>query len=181
VLAPLAGSARSSPPGSARLVAFGLAIGVALLFMIGVVWAFGPVGWLMLLLTGATGWLVLGHPGVAFDGTGAPAPPTEAPLTEQVSTEPLPVPATAPSLTTAELCWAWRVSYVRLGRASCDTELDHVAELRASYLDELWRRDPAAFHRWLPSARAAGDPARFFCRRPTVPPPHDRGLSATDT
>jgi hypothetical protein len=42
-------------------------------------------------------------------------------------------------------------------------QLDRVGEQRRAYLDEMARRDPEGFHRWLDSgARAAGDPSRYL-------------------
>lgn len=74
------------------------------------------------------------------------------------------LPATsAPSLSTEQLCWAWRRSFVLLGRCATGDELARLADLRRDFLDELQRRDPAVFARWLPTARAAGNPARYSC------------------
>ena len=72
----------------------------------------------------------------------------------------LPRPTAA--LSTAELCRAWRRSYPLLTLVTDPELLDRLARLRGHYLDELERRDPGGFRRWLEAgARAASDPARF--------------------
>ena len=71
------------------------------------------------------------------------------------------------SLDTPALCWIWRASFSRLSRSDSSTSREHLAGLRMACLEELEQRDPGAFHRWLPTARAASDPfLRFFCRQP---------------
>jgi hypothetical protein len=68
-----------------------------------------------------------------------------------------------PVLPTPDLCWEWRRSYLAVVRASKPDELTRIAALRATYLDELERRDPTGFRRWLDSgARAASDPGRYL-------------------
>jgi hypothetical protein len=68
-----------------------------------------------------------------------------------------------PALPTPTLCWEWRRSYLAVVRASRPDELTRIAALRATYLDELERRDPTGFRRWLDSgARAASDPSRYL-------------------
>lgn len=95
-------------------------------------------------------------------------PPLDVPPAELIPCDPLPQPAAVTGLSTAEVCWAWRMSYVGMHRPDCPGyQLQHLSALRAACLDELEQRDPVAFRRWLPTARAAGDPARFFC-----PPQH---------
>lgn len=92
----------------------------------------------------------------------------DVPPSEVLPCDPLPQPSTVPGLSTAELCWAWRLSYAGTHRPDCPGyQLEHLAALRSACLDELEKRDPVAFQRWLPTARAASDPARFFC------PPHE--------
>lgn len=67
------------------------------------------------------------------------------------------------SLTTAQLCRAWQSSYVAAVRAANPAVLDGIARTRGRYLDELERRDPVGFQRWIDSgARAASDPARHI-------------------
>lgn len=71
----------------------------------------------------------------------------------------------ARDLTDAELSAAWSVSAAALDRARGRGETAQQARLVASrqgYLDELERRDPAGFHRWLTSrAGLVSDPGAF--------------------
>ena len=83
--------------------------------------------------------------------------------------------------TVADLIYAWRYSYLLLATARADPiRLAQISEQRRTYLDELARRDPVGFRRWINSgARAAGDPSRYL----TVDPcseggPHDRSEAA---
>ncbi len=70
------------------------------------------------------------------------------------------------SLNDAELQWAWRTSFTRVEMTQDPSERARLADLRAAYLDELERRDPAGFARWLDKgARAASDPGRYIRRR----------------
>ena len=82
-----------------------------------------------------------------------PPPPVRRPS----NTPPMP------ALPTPDLCWEWRRSYVAVVRASKPDELIRIVALRAAYLDELERRDPTGFRRWLDDgARAASDPGRYL-------------------
>lgn len=66
-------------------------------------------------------------------------------------------------MSTHELCLAWRRSYVVLMTcAGTSADRTPVVELRRCYLDELERRDPSGFARWVTTARAASDPGRFI-------------------
>lgn len=71
-------------------------------------------------------------------------------------------------LTDADLCEAWRSSYVALQRARTDDSRLRAVEIRALYLDDLERRLGDDFTRWMESLpRAAEDPRRFLRdRRP---------------
>jgi hypothetical protein len=65
-------------------------------------------------------------------------------------------------LTEADLCLAWASSFRALSKAASVAAYVTVAEARQACLDELERRDPEAFRRWLGSgARASSDPSRF--------------------
>ncbi|MEV8379256.1 hypothetical protein AB0P21_41355 [Kribbella sp. NPDC056861] len=80
---------------------------------------------------------------------------------------PLPAPVivwpSPDSLTDAELCRSWRLSYAVLEHTHSVADRIHLIEIRAAYLDALQHRDPESFARWLSSgARAAGDPARYL-------------------
>jgi hypothetical protein len=84
-----------------------------------------------------------------------------APVTVQA---PAPAPA---ALSTAELCLAWRRSYLELGELPAGPARDELVTHRQSMLDELERRDPAGFRRWLEAgARAGGDPGRYLATGP---------------
>lgn len=81
-------------------------------------------------------------------------------------------------LSTAELCRAWRVSYLKLQNARVPEALEDAAELRRRYLDELARRQPEGFRRWLgDGARAASDPSRYI-RPPSAPLDRDEDQAA---
>ncbi len=63
-------------------------------------------------------------------------------------------------MTNADLCQAWRSSFVALEQAGSADDRLRVVQLRARYLDELERRAGPSFGAWLRSgARAAGDPS----------------------
>jgi len=65
-------------------------------------------------------------------------------------------------LTTPQLCEAWSISFEALHRGSRADE-GVIVGLRQRYLDELERRNPDGFARWLDtSARPAGNPAGFI-------------------
>jgi hypothetical protein len=155
------------PRPTAGTVATGLLGGLGLLGLIGWVAAVGAAGLVVCALIVTTGVLVLRarrRPRAATDEPRRPPPPSGAPPRESLAEGPLPLPHTLGELSTADVCWAWRVSYLRVRRPGCPGyEVAFLTELRSACLDELERRDPAAFSRWLPAARAAADPARAFC------------------
>ena len=67
--------------------------------------------------------------------------------------------------TAAQLCLTWRSSYLRLHRATSCPAVAELVLLRQCVLDELERRNPAGFGRWLSTgARAASDPSRYVGR-----------------
>jgi hypothetical protein len=156
-----------TPRPTAGTVATGLLGGLGLLGLIGWVAAVGAAGLVVCALIVTTGVLVLRarrRPRAATDEPRRPPPPSGAPPLESLAEGPLPLPHTLGELSTADVCWAWRVSYLRVRRPGCPGyEVAFLTELRSACLDELERRDPAAFSRWLPAARAAADPARAFC------------------
>jgi hypothetical protein len=91
-----------------------------------------------------------------------PAAPALPPTAEV----PTPVLAT---LSTAELCLAWRRSFLALCDLPVGPVRGELVRQRQSMLDELERRDPAGFHRWLEAgARAGGDPGRYLAAGPGV-------------
>ena len=72
------------------------------------------------------------------------------------------------ALDDAELCLAWRRSFVLLNEAASPQEKLVVVTLRERYLDELQRRCPAGVSRWLDSgARASGNPLPFLDDHPS--------------
>ena len=72
-------------------------------------------------------------------------------------------------MTVADLCDAWRSSYVALQRATTAESRMRIVLVRSLYLDELERHSGPAVAAWLRSgARAASDPARFL--RPPASP-----------
>jgi hypothetical protein len=89
--------------------------------------------------------------------------------------------AEARGLTLPELCWAWRASFTALDRADPRTEYRRWSALvavRRCYLDELARRDPAGFARWLyTGARPASDPSRYVLAVPARRPLGRRGAA----
>lgn len=96
---------------------------------------------------------------------------------------PLPPPAASVPMdcqvfTDAELCWRWRTSFAVLQYTLAPAERLHIVQTRSALLDELARRNPEGFTRWLGSgARAASDPARYFTgahqQPPHQRPPHE--------
>ena len=75
------------------------------------------------------------------------------------------VRTTVTGVATDELCLVWRRSDEELRRASDDDpERGQLAEFRQLLLDEMERRDPAGFRRWLDEDAMAGtDPQSFLC------------------
>ncbi|MDQ2723255.1 MAG: hypothetical protein M3Y19_08150 [Actinomycetota bacterium] len=101
-----------------------------------------------------------------------PAPPgPSAPSNRLASQLPTPAPRYL-SLSDAELCWRWRTSFNALLHTTSVAERLRLIETRSALLDELARRDPEGFGRWISSgARAASDPARFLTPHREVHPP----------
>lgn len=68
-----------------------------------------------------------------------------------------------------DLCRRWCASHLELRRLQHARQVAPLAALisaRASYLDELERRDPAGFDRWLTSAAGSdGDPRHYIAAR----------------
>jgi hypothetical protein len=107
------------------------------------------------------------RPEFPFAGRPGPAEPKTMPL----------LPNDPTTLDLDDLCRAWRLSYLLVENAHGPGELEHAARLRRRYLDELARRHPAGFRRWIDDgARAAGDPSRYL--RPSGRLDHDEGQAA---
>ena len=72
-------------------------------------------------------------------------------------------PLTFEALSTAELCLAWRRSYLALLDVTSYPARCTIVRMRECLLDELERRDRGGFTRWLDTgARAGSDPGRYL-------------------
>lgn len=153
-------------PGRGAVV-LGTACSFGLVALLGLGYALGPAGLAIGMLVATAGWPVLRPARTAAPRDRSPAEPQPAPgpALEIVPAAPFPDRSALRNLGTPELCWAWRASYVCLSRYPWPSQVTWLADLRRECLDELERRDPVAFGRWLATARAAGDPARYFCRQ----------------
>ncbi len=90
----------------------------------------------------------------------APARSASTPTSPAAPNQPAP---RYTSLSDAELCWRWRTSFNALQHTTSVSERVRLIGTRSALLDELARRDPEGFGRWMSSgARAASDPARFL-------------------
>ena len=137
-------------------VLVGLGSAVACTVLVGLVIVFGSVSGpvvLILVLAGAPRmWRGLQRGRAWTPPSPAPAP-AAPPVIESV----------APETTTAELCLTWRRSYLALLDTPSGPDRDRVVDQRRELLDELHRRDPDGFARWLDTgARANGDPGRYL-------------------
>jgi hypothetical protein len=66
-------------------------------------------------------------------------------------------------LDTGDLCTAWQRSYFQLLVTRDATARRCLVQRRQDYLDEIERRDPDGFRRWLDSgARPGGDPEPYL-------------------
>jgi MFS family permease len=94
----------------------------------------------------------------------APAPSTASdPTISKVNRPRTRQDADPHSMSNEDLWLAWRRSFALVNGAHTATERAQAAELRRRYLDELERRDPAGFERWIAAgARAASDPGRYM-------------------
>jgi hypothetical protein len=67
------------------------------------------------------------------------------------------------ALTDVQLGRAWRSSHAGLGRARTAAELARLCAVRRRQLDEMERRNPSGFHRWIGSGSwVTGDSAPFL-------------------
>jgi hypothetical protein len=157
------------PTDPARSPAGGAVLGAVLpLATIGLLAELGLPALALCGLLAAGWWPLRRRPAAPRAARRAPAvPPPPAP--ETLPPDPLPTAAALPGLSTADLCRVWRATYTRLERCTWSGEREHLAALRRACLDELERRDPRAFARWIATARAAGDPARAFLREQRQP------------
>lgn len=66
-------------------------------------------------------------------------------------------------MSTEQLCWVWRRSYTALQDSHSWVASLTLAQDRRRYLDEMERRAPVAFRRWLEGgARAGSDPSSYL-------------------
>jgi hypothetical protein len=77
---------------------------------------------------------------------------------------PPPLPDTPiGAVSTTRLCLAWQRSYWLLRELGPGPRRDEVVNVRGELLDELERRDPEGFGRWLHAGpRACSDPGRYL-------------------
>lgn len=133
---------------------YAAAVGLATLLLLGVIVATSPVAVRQL-------WPV-GGAAVTKPPTGPRAEAAPDPLLPVVH-DVAAVARNLRDLTDDELCLAWRRSFVQLQNIPSAGQRIAMADVRRAYLDELERRQPAAFAAWIESGpRAAGDPAKFF-------------------
>jgi hypothetical protein len=166
--------ATAAPPATS-IAATGLLGGVWMLGLMGFVGVFGVVGLGICALLAASGgglllWTMRPRSTATREEDRRRSEPSGMPALELLAEVQLPSPSAVAGLSTAEVCWAWRLSYLRVRRPGCPGyQMDHLVELRRACLDELEHRDPVAFRQWLPTARAAADPARAFSRQSEKP------------
>lgn len=120
----------------------------------------GPVILLLLLAVALWAWRARRYlTSSSVAGAGPDARPV---VPERSSTVSEPPPDTA-ALTTPELCRAWQRSYLALIDVPEGPVREDIAAWRRSLLDELERRDPVGFDKWLrDGARAGSDPGRYL-------------------
>lgn len=72
----------------------------------------------------------------------------------------VPIPG---NLSTPQLCLAWQHTYFALLELPPGTPRDEIVRVRQRLLDEIERRDPEGFTRWLDTgARAGSNPGRYL-------------------
>jgi hypothetical protein len=147
----------------AGLTAFAAFVAVWLV-VTGTAVLFGSTAWVVILVIGLAVGLAVGLAAAprwvarrTWDPAGigvAVAEPTVAAARPPVRPE---------TLSTPELCLAWRRSYLALLDTPPGPARDELVRVRGSLLDELERRDHAGFTRWLEAgARAGSDPTRYL-------------------
>jgi hypothetical protein len=124
-----------------------------------------PIVWVSLVTAAIALWL----PGRRRRTPALVVHTVQAGTNAQAPTHPAIAEDTIAGMSTHQLCRAWRQSWLMLLDTGLDpTQWIRVAETRRRYLDELERRDPTGFSRWLDSgARAGGNPSKFI-----TPPVH---------
>ncbi|GAB3546337.1 hypothetical protein GCM10027404_06570 [Arthrobacter tumbae] len=95
-------------------------------------------------------WVGVGRPEDTLPG--AQPSPEDSDIHERVT-----------KLNSAQLCRAWRISFLAVISAKTATELDELAQKRRLYLEEMEFRNPAGFAFWLASSPAASsDPEPYL-------------------
>jgi len=96
----------------------------------------------------------------------------DSPFEPALGTYPPAVVAVS-AMTMAELCAAWRSSFLALCRLRDGDPVGraHLVSSRQQYLDELETRDPAGFSRWLAAGAGPGSDPGKYLRGVEVPGP----------
>jgi hypothetical protein len=159
--------ARELPTHASDALRFAAGVSVTVLGLGGLFAFSAALGWAALAVYAATGLLML----VRGRNPSAAAPATAEPddtMRQVTDDEDAPAdPATTPDvvrqMTDAELCHAWRSSFVALQRARGLHLRATLVQTRQLLLDEIDTRHPAGLQAWLASgARAASGPERFI-------------------
>ncbi|TWD80868.1 hypothetical protein FB561_1965 [Kribbella amoyensis] len=147
------------------VVGYAMTAGLSTIALLAVVAITSP--WVLAYLTGTP---------VSLTGTPRSAP-RSAEQTDEIPDATIrakifdPTPPDVGELSDEELCRAWRKSFTALGEAVSAPQREAVVNARLAYLDELERRNPESFARWIESGpRAAGDPGRFMLPHQQPPP-----------
>jgi hypothetical protein len=110
------------------------------------------------------------EPATKHTGDADPRPRSPDDVPTQVLVIVAADPRAVGQLTAPELCAAWRRSFLAFERdrgAGTIASQAALITLRQLYLDELERRDPVGFARWIASgARPASDPSRYLTKEP---------------
>jgi hypothetical protein len=155
---------RQLPGHLAEALRFAAAASVSILGLVGLFLFSAALGWATLAAYVATTLLRFGKA----------RPPAPAPRAVEDTGRPAPAPHTKQSasattddalhkMTDAELCRAWRSSFVALQQARSLHLRFLIVQTRQHLLDEIDARHPAGLQAWLASgARAASGPDRFI-------------------
>jgi hypothetical protein len=94
--------------------------------------------------------------------------PGRSPARRGVSrVSPRALPSAPEALATPQLCLAWQESYLALLTLPPGPARSQIVRVRERLLDELERRDPDGFTRWLDAGADAGsDPGRYLTTDP---------------
>jgi hypothetical protein len=163
-LAMTADSVRALPVQLPAAVRFGVCAAVTCLGFVGMFAYSGPLVWAVIAAYVATAAWAHGS------GSTAPGQAVAARHEPEEAEEPEEIPQVVTTsevqrMTDAELCLAWRRSFVTLRSTRNLARRAGVVSLRQVILDEMELRHPVGLRVWLHSgARAAGGPDRFLRR-----------------